>query len=244
MILDDAADERLIPANPVRRRRRRGRRRDHAPSHASESGPCPTKWCASPSKPLVWAAPPPAYSSSPRPGPDAMGRNRRTPTRPRRPRPRHDHHRPRHRRAPRIRTPAMAGTAEDTRLGSHHHPPAVPGHTARVDLPRTTAQPQNLAHRRQHPRNRPSPTPRPPPHQPPRRGIQPRRPRNQNPFASTTGTTPEASHSRQTITQRTTLHNNRPGRNLEVNAIDCGRAISDSQPKSAPELLHFGALSD
>jgi len=32
MILDDAVDERLIPANPVRRRRRRGRRRDHAPS--------------------------------------------------------------------------------------------------------------------------------------------------------------------------------------------------------------------
>ncbi len=32
MILDDAVDERLIPANPVRRRRRRGRRRDHAPT--------------------------------------------------------------------------------------------------------------------------------------------------------------------------------------------------------------------
>ncbi|TDV42140.1 tyrosine-type recombinase/integrase [Actinophytocola oryzae] len=32
MILDDAIDERLIPANPVRRRRRRGRRRDHAPT--------------------------------------------------------------------------------------------------------------------------------------------------------------------------------------------------------------------
>lgn len=30
MILDDAVDERLISANPVRRRRRRGRRRDHA----------------------------------------------------------------------------------------------------------------------------------------------------------------------------------------------------------------------
>lgn len=32
MILDDAVDDRLIPANPVRRRRRRGRRRDHASS--------------------------------------------------------------------------------------------------------------------------------------------------------------------------------------------------------------------
>jgi integrase len=32
MILDDAVDERLIPTNPVRRRRRRGRRRDNAPS--------------------------------------------------------------------------------------------------------------------------------------------------------------------------------------------------------------------
>ncbi len=32
MILDDAVDERLIPTNPVRRRRRRGRRRDHAPT--------------------------------------------------------------------------------------------------------------------------------------------------------------------------------------------------------------------
>jgi integrase len=32
MILDDAVDERLISANPVRRRRRRGRRRDHASS--------------------------------------------------------------------------------------------------------------------------------------------------------------------------------------------------------------------
>jgi hypothetical protein len=32
MMLDDAVDERLIPANPVHRRRRRGRRRDHQPS--------------------------------------------------------------------------------------------------------------------------------------------------------------------------------------------------------------------
>ncbi|MGH3760190.1 hypothetical protein [Actinophytocola sp.] len=32
MILDDAVDDRLIPANPVRRRRRRGRRRDYAPT--------------------------------------------------------------------------------------------------------------------------------------------------------------------------------------------------------------------
>jgi integrase len=32
MIMDDAVDERLIPTNPVRRRRRRGRRRDHAPT--------------------------------------------------------------------------------------------------------------------------------------------------------------------------------------------------------------------
>jgi hypothetical protein len=32
MIMDDAVDDLLIPANPVRRRRRRGRRRDHAPT--------------------------------------------------------------------------------------------------------------------------------------------------------------------------------------------------------------------
>jgi integrase len=32
MMLDDAVDERLISANPVHRRRRRGRRRDHAPA--------------------------------------------------------------------------------------------------------------------------------------------------------------------------------------------------------------------
>lgn len=38
MILDDAVDERLIPANPVRRRRRRGRRRDRTAS------PCERVW--------------------------------------------------------------------------------------------------------------------------------------------------------------------------------------------------------
>jgi hypothetical protein len=32
MILEDPVDERLIEANPVHRKRRRGRRRDHAPS--------------------------------------------------------------------------------------------------------------------------------------------------------------------------------------------------------------------
>jgi integrase len=32
MMLDDAVDERLIPASPVHRHRRRGRRRDHAPT--------------------------------------------------------------------------------------------------------------------------------------------------------------------------------------------------------------------
>jgi len=32
MMLDDAVDERLIPTSPVHRRRRRGRRCDHAPS--------------------------------------------------------------------------------------------------------------------------------------------------------------------------------------------------------------------
>jgi integrase len=32
MMLDDAVDEHLIPASPVHRRRRRGRRRDHAPT--------------------------------------------------------------------------------------------------------------------------------------------------------------------------------------------------------------------
>jgi integrase len=36
MMLDDAVDQRLIPTNPVHRRRRRGRRRDHAPSHVEK----------------------------------------------------------------------------------------------------------------------------------------------------------------------------------------------------------------
>jgi integrase-like protein len=34
MMLDDAVDERLIPTNPIHRHRRRGRRRDHAPTTA------------------------------------------------------------------------------------------------------------------------------------------------------------------------------------------------------------------
>jgi integrase len=36
MMLDDAVDQRLIPANPVHRRRRRGRRRDHTPSRVEK----------------------------------------------------------------------------------------------------------------------------------------------------------------------------------------------------------------
>lgn len=36
MMLDDAVDQRLIPVNPVHRRRRRGRRRDHAPSRVEK----------------------------------------------------------------------------------------------------------------------------------------------------------------------------------------------------------------
>lgn len=36
MMLDDAVDQRLIPANPVHRRRRRGRRRDHSPTRAEK----------------------------------------------------------------------------------------------------------------------------------------------------------------------------------------------------------------
>jgi len=32
MLLDDAVNQRLIPTNPTRQRRHRGRRRDHAPS--------------------------------------------------------------------------------------------------------------------------------------------------------------------------------------------------------------------
>jgi integrase len=36
MMLDDAVDQRLIPTNPAHRRRRRGRRRDHAPSRAEK----------------------------------------------------------------------------------------------------------------------------------------------------------------------------------------------------------------
>jgi integrase len=36
MMLDDAVDQRLIPVNPVHRRRRRGRRRDHSPTRAEK----------------------------------------------------------------------------------------------------------------------------------------------------------------------------------------------------------------
>ena len=38
MLLDDAVDQRLIPVNPVHQRRRRGRRRDHAPSRVEGVG--------------------------------------------------------------------------------------------------------------------------------------------------------------------------------------------------------------
>jgi hypothetical protein len=61
MMLDDAVDEHLIPTNPAHRHRRRGRRRDHAPTRNERSGPCPITSCASRTKPAPLAAPPPAY---------------------------------------------------------------------------------------------------------------------------------------------------------------------------------------
>jgi integrase len=45
MLLDDAIDQRLIPANPVHRRRRRGRRRDHAPSRVEKVWAMPEHVC-------------------------------------------------------------------------------------------------------------------------------------------------------------------------------------------------------
>jgi integrase len=45
MMLDDAVDQRLISANPVRRRRRRGRRRDHAPSRTEKVFAMPEHVC-------------------------------------------------------------------------------------------------------------------------------------------------------------------------------------------------------
>jgi hypothetical protein len=81
MIFDNAVDERLILTNPVRRRRGRGRRRDHAPT------PCERVW-AMPKQVLHIAEQATALG-----GPSAwtardhrsldrmpMGRDRRTPT--------------------------------------------------------------------------------------------------------------------------------------------------------------------
>jgi integrase len=45
MMLDDAVDQRLIPVNPVHRRRRRGRRRDHAPSRVEKVFAMPDHVC-------------------------------------------------------------------------------------------------------------------------------------------------------------------------------------------------------
>ncbi len=45
MLLSDAVDQRLIPANPFHRRRRRGRRRDHAPSRAEKVFAMPEHVC-------------------------------------------------------------------------------------------------------------------------------------------------------------------------------------------------------
>ena len=239
MILDDAVDERLIPANPVRRRRRRGRRRDHAPTPRER----------------VWATPEQVVADR-RAGRHAgrsLGRAAG------------DHRRvdrvPVGRDSPDCNATsvdldrgiiiidpdtgalhesaqrALARATQDPRLGPHHHPAAVPrrpaarapatahhervrvhqptaairlrrstfdrrvlrpavdgdtgqGHPAnptRPDLPRTAAQPQDLAHRRRHPRNRPSPPTRPPPVQPARRDLQPRRTRSRTPTPDHTG---------------------------------------------------------
>ena len=56
MMLDDAVDERLLPANPVHRRRRRGRRRDHQPTRSNGSGPPQHRCRRSPNKPPLWVA--------------------------------------------------------------------------------------------------------------------------------------------------------------------------------------------
>ncbi|WP_051796074.1 hypothetical protein [Kibdelosporangium aridum] len=59
MILTDAADEGLMPANSIHRRRRRGRRSHRIPPE--KSGPHPPKSSASPTKPVHSAARPRAY---------------------------------------------------------------------------------------------------------------------------------------------------------------------------------------
>lgn len=55
MILTDAVDQRLIPANPIHKHRRRGRR-----SRRRRPGPLPSRSCTSPTKPACSAAPSPA----------------------------------------------------------------------------------------------------------------------------------------------------------------------------------------
>jgi hypothetical protein len=60
MVMDDAVDEKLIATNPVRWRRRRGRRRDRAVTVGSGYGRCPGTWSGWPSKPPSWAGPQPS----------------------------------------------------------------------------------------------------------------------------------------------------------------------------------------
>jgi integrase len=71
-----------------------------------------------------------------------------------------------------------------------------------VDFPRTTTQPQNLAHRRRHPRSRASPTPGAPHGQTRRRGLQPRRRRSR----STTAGRPQTRVAQRPPHHRPTPH--------------------------------------
>jgi hypothetical protein len=78
MLLDDAVAQHLIPTSPGRQNRRRGRRRDHAPTKAEKVFAMPEHvlhtYCGSPSTRLSSAGHQPDYWSSPprdRPGPPA-----------------------------------------------------------------------------------------------------------------------------------------------------------------------------
>lgn len=73
MLLDDAVHQHLIPTSPAREHRRRGRRRDHAPSTAEKVFAMPEHVRASRNRRLSWAGPRPGCWSSPRRGRVAGG---------------------------------------------------------------------------------------------------------------------------------------------------------------------------